>query len=224
MAKVWNESHILQEPFQTQFFPLYKTLHDTFSKHIEIPREKPQIHQKIVNQKGFFHKTSSSQLYLIGTFSGPNPLSLRLLIMCLLIVIDLTKGNGQNQSVGIPFEVSSFNSFFFYFPTFLFYCNPISCFVYVITCFLRLVLQFFLCSKHVQLLKLGYLFMLYILLHVSGLGFLNKSHARMSLACIRRFNPMYAGLQLRTQVLSQNGLLVSHVLHLFKPSSHVYNT
>ena len=127
IPEVWNKSRIVQEPFQTQFFPLYKTLHDTFSKHIEIPREKPQIHQKIVNQKGFFHKTSSSQLYLIGTFSGPNPLSLRLLIMCLLIVIDLTKGNGQNQSVGIPFEVSSFNSFFFYFPTFLFYCNPISC-------------------------------------------------------------------------------------------------
>ena len=41
---------------------------------------------KIVNQKGVFHKTPSSLLYiyLIGTFFGPNPLSLRLLITFLL--------------------------------------------------------------------------------------------------------------------------------------------
>ena len=26
------------------FFPLYKALHGTFSKHTEIPREKPEIH------------------------------------------------------------------------------------------------------------------------------------------------------------------------------------
>ena len=32
-TRVWNESHIVLEPFQTPFFPLYKALHGTFSKH-----------------------------------------------------------------------------------------------------------------------------------------------------------------------------------------------
>ena len=44
MAKIWNESHIIWEPFQTPFFPLYKALHGTFSRHTEIPREKYKIH------------------------------------------------------------------------------------------------------------------------------------------------------------------------------------
>ena len=46
MAEVWNESHIIWEPFQTSFFffPLHKALHGIFSKHIEISREKPKIH------------------------------------------------------------------------------------------------------------------------------------------------------------------------------------
>ena len=39
IAKVWNESHIVWESFQTPFFPPYKALHGTFSKHIDIPRE-----------------------------------------------------------------------------------------------------------------------------------------------------------------------------------------
>ena len=74
-----------------------------------MPQEKPKIHKKIANQEGDFHKTPSSQFYLIETFFGPNPLSLRLIITCLLTVIDLTEGNGQNQSLGTPFKVSSFN-------------------------------------------------------------------------------------------------------------------
>jgi len=37
VAEVWNESHIVWGPFQTPFFPLYKALHGTFSKQIEIP-------------------------------------------------------------------------------------------------------------------------------------------------------------------------------------------
>ena len=44
MAEVWNKSHIICESFQTSFFPLYKTLHGTFSKHTEIPQEKYKIH------------------------------------------------------------------------------------------------------------------------------------------------------------------------------------
>ena len=42
------------------------------------------IHRKIVNLKGAFHKAPSSRLYLMGTFSGPNPLSLKFLISILL--------------------------------------------------------------------------------------------------------------------------------------------
>jgi len=44
MAEIWNESHIIWEPFQTPFFPLYKSLHSIFSKDKEIPREKYKIH------------------------------------------------------------------------------------------------------------------------------------------------------------------------------------
>ena len=44
MAEVWNEFHIIWEPFQTSFFPLYKALHDTFSKHTEYLRDKLKIH------------------------------------------------------------------------------------------------------------------------------------------------------------------------------------
>ena len=44
MVKVWNESHIVWEPFQTPFFPLYKALHGTFSKDMENPKRKPNIH------------------------------------------------------------------------------------------------------------------------------------------------------------------------------------
>ena len=44
MAKVWNESHIAREPFQTPFFPLYKALYGTFLKHTENPKGKPKIH------------------------------------------------------------------------------------------------------------------------------------------------------------------------------------
>ena len=43
-AKVWNESHIIREPFQTLIFELYKAIHSSFSKHIENPKGKHQIH------------------------------------------------------------------------------------------------------------------------------------------------------------------------------------
>ena len=55
-----------------------------------------------------------SQFILIGTFSSPNPLSLRLLIMCLLTIIDLTEGNGKKSSLGaFCFKVFILASCFF---------------------------------------------------------------------------------------------------------------
>ena len=42
--KVWNESHIIWEPFQTPIFQLYKALQDIFRKHRENLKGKPKIH------------------------------------------------------------------------------------------------------------------------------------------------------------------------------------
>ena len=44
--EVWNESHLIWEPFQTPIFQLYKTLYGIFQEHEENPKEKPKIHQK----------------------------------------------------------------------------------------------------------------------------------------------------------------------------------
>ena len=43
-TKVWNESHIIWEPFQTPIFQLYRALHGIFRKHTENPKGKPKIH------------------------------------------------------------------------------------------------------------------------------------------------------------------------------------
>ena len=83
---------------------------------------------------GVFHKTPSSQFYLIETFSGPDFLSLRLLITCLLTVIDLTEGNGQNQSLGLLFWGIKALTLSFYFLSFFLCFNLIFCLVYVYTC------------------------------------------------------------------------------------------
>ena len=48
------------------------------------PTRKIQDSLENSNKKGFFHKTPSSQFYLIGTFFGPNLFSLTLLIAYLM--------------------------------------------------------------------------------------------------------------------------------------------
>ena len=45
-AEVWNEFHIVWEPFQTLIFQLYKALHGTFQKHTENLKGKHKIHWK----------------------------------------------------------------------------------------------------------------------------------------------------------------------------------
>ena len=42
--EIWNESHIISEPFQTFIFQLYKVLHGSFSKHTKNSKGKPKIH------------------------------------------------------------------------------------------------------------------------------------------------------------------------------------
>ena len=46
MVEVWNESNIIWEQFQTSFFPLYKALHGTFSKHTNATKKKEHPHRK----------------------------------------------------------------------------------------------------------------------------------------------------------------------------------
>ena len=43
MAEVWNESHIVLEPFQTPFFHYIKPYMVHFQKHTENPKGKPMI-------------------------------------------------------------------------------------------------------------------------------------------------------------------------------------
>ena len=43
-TKVWNESHIVWESFQTPIFQLYKAIHGTFSKYTENIKGKHKIH------------------------------------------------------------------------------------------------------------------------------------------------------------------------------------
>ena len=84
MSEVWNESHIFWEQFQTPFFFIYKKPYMLHFQKTQKSCRKNLKFTKIVNQKGVFHKTLSSQFYLIGTFSSPNPFSLKFLISILL--------------------------------------------------------------------------------------------------------------------------------------------
>ena len=43
-VEVWNEFHIVWEPFQTPIFSLYKAIHGTFSKDTKNPKRKPKIY------------------------------------------------------------------------------------------------------------------------------------------------------------------------------------
>ena len=43
-VEVWNEFHIIWEPFQTPIFSLYEAIHGTFSKHTKNPKGKPKIY------------------------------------------------------------------------------------------------------------------------------------------------------------------------------------
>ena len=55
-AEVWNESHIVWEPFQTPIFQLYKALHGIFQKHTKNSKGKPKITRNSESKKEFFTK------------------------------------------------------------------------------------------------------------------------------------------------------------------------
>ena len=68
--------------------PIFSTIKSLtwyiFKAHKNPTEKNLRFTRKIVNQKGIFYKTPLSQFYLIGTSSSLNPLSLRLLIACLI--------------------------------------------------------------------------------------------------------------------------------------------
>jgi len=55
-AEVWNESHIIWEPFQTPIFQLYKALHGIFQKHTKNSKGKPKITRNSESKTKFFTK------------------------------------------------------------------------------------------------------------------------------------------------------------------------
>ena len=69
-------------------------------------------------------------------------------------MIDLIEGNGQNQSLGTPFEVLSFNLSFFLFKSFFYVLILFLGFVYAYICLCSLVLCLFGVFKHIRLLDL----------------------------------------------------------------------
>ena len=203
--------------------------------------KKYKIHQKIVNQNGVFHKTPSSQFCLIRTFSGPNIFSLPLLITCLLTVIDLTEGNGQKSNLG-AFCLKVFILAFFSFLSFfchlnLFFLFSLCLYMLVQLSFIFFIFFFFTfinmlsCQIYVLLLCSIFLF------RVSRLGFLNNpTHAchehayavqilrTWDLACVCRPLFDYACICPKTliRISALFGLLVSHILPLFKSFLHTY--
>ena len=70
--EVYNEFHIIWEPFQTPIFQLYKALHEIFQNTTKKSQAKTQDSLEIVNKKReFFHKITSSQYFLIGGIFWP---------------------------------------------------------------------------------------------------------------------------------------------------------
>ena len=137
VSKVWKRQVFCNNrmnltSFESSSKPIFFTIKSLtwyIFRHREISQEKPKSHYKVL----------SSQFYLIGTFSGPNPLSLRLLIMCLLTVIDLTERNGKKQSLRTPFWGIKLQPFLFIF-CFSFYVLILFFgLVYVYACLPRLV-------------------------------------------------------------------------------------
>ena len=103
-------------------------------------------------------------------------------------MIDLTTGNGQNQSLGTPFEVSSFNLSFFLFKSFPCALILFLGFVYAYICLCSLVLCLSNVYKHARLLELGFSFVLYFSVSCFWVRVCEQAHARTPWACVCRLN------------------------------------
>ena len=69
-TKVWNESHIVWEPFQTPIFQQYKALHDNIEK---ILRENLRFTRNSGSKRKLFTKHAQVNFILIETFFGLDP-------------------------------------------------------------------------------------------------------------------------------------------------------
>ena len=93
-------------------------------------------------------------------------------------MIGLIEGNGQNQSLGTPFEVLSFNLSFFLFKSFFYVLILFLGFVYAYICLCSLILFLFGFFKHVRLLDLSF----QVLFYFSTCLF---SRLRLKRVCVR---------------------------------------
>ena len=125
-------------------------------------------------------------------------------------MIDLIEGNGQNQSLGTPFEVLSFNLSFFLFKSFFYVLTLFLGFVYAYICLCSLVLCLFGVFKHIRLLDLSFQVLLcFFSCLFFGLRFkrvyiriLLSAHVGSKYAYTYIW-PMYVGLCMRTYTRAQ---------------------
>ena len=97
--EVWNESHIVWKPFQTPIFNYIKPYMVVFQNIQKILRENIRFTRNSESKREFFHKTSSSQYFLIGAFFWPWSLSFKITNHFFIwLWIDLIERNGQNQT------------------------------------------------------------------------------------------------------------------------------
>ena len=71
-VKVWNESHIIWEPFQTQIFNYIKPYMVYFKNTQKILRENLRFPKNNESKMEFFTKHFQVNFLLIETFSGLN--------------------------------------------------------------------------------------------------------------------------------------------------------
>ena len=71
--KVWNESHIIWEPFKPPFFNYIKPYKIYFENTEKILRENLRFIRNSGSKRELFTKHPQVNLILIGTFSGLDP-------------------------------------------------------------------------------------------------------------------------------------------------------
>ena len=103
-------------------------------------------------KKEFFTKHPQVSFYLIETFFGPNPSSLRLLITLSLNCDRFDWGKWSKIKPRSFWFKVSFKTLFFFFSALIFILICFFCLVYVCLCLSRLVLGFLHIFKHDRLL------------------------------------------------------------------------
>ena len=114
-AEVWNESHIIWEPFQTPIFQLYKTLHGIFQRTEKIQRENTRFTRNSESKSEFFTKYPQVNFLLIVTFSSLNLRVLKFINQFCLVVNRFDWGERSKSSQRVfVFEVQVLNLLFLF--------------------------------------------------------------------------------------------------------------